>query len=155
MFFFVCPYLPEFSIKAFDMKALISMFKGHKAGLIHGENFTDEDVEAWKYTYSKPHALTGPINYYRAMMRRFGTPPKSARMVTPPTLIIWGEKDAALDVSAAEHSLQYCASGQLKRIPDASHWVQQDCPHVVNEYVDKFLAADQSHPENAPQRSSL
>lgn len=154
MFFFVCPYLPEFVLQNFDMKALIDMFRGPKTGLVHGENFTDEDAEAWKHTYSMPHAFTGPINYYRAMMRRFGSVPRDAKMVDVPTLIIWGEKDAALDVKAAEHSLQYCRSGQLKRIPDASHWVQQDCPEKVNDYIEKFLAEDAPANEPSP-RSSL
>uniref|UniRef100_A0AC34G8S5 AB hydrolase-1 domain-containing protein n=1 Tax=Panagrolaimus sp. ES5 TaxID=591445 RepID=A0AC34G8S5_9BILA len=160
MFFFVCPYLPEISLRSFDMKALVSMFRGKKTGLIHRENFTDEDVEAWKYIFSMPHAMTGPVNYYRAAMRKIGTPSKDAKTVTPPTLIIWGEKDAALDVRAAEHSLTYCTQGQLKRIPDASHWVQQDKPELVNEYIDKFLAEDSissfdDHKSTSSQKSSL
>uniref|UniRef100_A0AC35G8F8 AB hydrolase-1 domain-containing protein n=1 Tax=Panagrolaimus sp. PS1159 TaxID=55785 RepID=A0AC35G8F8_9BILA len=160
MFFFVCPYLPEISLRSFDMRALVSMFRGSKTGLVHKENFTDEDVEAWKYIFSMPHGMSGPINYYRAMMRRFGSPPKDAKTVTPPTLIIWGEKDAALDVRAAENSLTYCTQAQLKRIPDASHWVQQDKPQLVNEYIDKFLAEEilpfqENQNETFEKKSSL
>lgn len=54
-------------------------------------------LEAYKYTFSKPGALTGPINYYRCMLKNQskgarnasavsnGMPPK----ITIPTLLIW------------------------------------------------------------------
>ena len=32
--------------------------------------FTDEDMEAWKYTFGQPGAVTPPLNYYRAALTR-------------------------------------------------------------------------------------
>ena len=36
-------------------------------GVKNRDQFPVEVVEAYKYTFSRPGALTGPINYYRAM----------------------------------------------------------------------------------------
>ncbi len=55
------------------------------------------------------------------------------------TLIIWGEKDSALEVEGAEMSLKFCKNAKLVKIPDASHWVQQDVPEIVNELIEQFV----------------
>uniref|UniRef100_A0AC34Q4M4 AB hydrolase-1 domain-containing protein n=1 Tax=Panagrolaimus sp. JU765 TaxID=591449 RepID=A0AC34Q4M4_9BILA len=139
MFLFQAPFLPELLLSLEDFKMLISMFKGKKSGLVHSENFTDDDVEAWKYTFSKLDAFKGPINYYRALLRQIDAPKHEDWTVKPKTLIIWGDQDAALAVEGAIDSVNFCENGVLKRIPDASHWVQQDVPDVVNSLIDEFL----------------
>ena len=53
-------------------------------------NFTEETMEAYKYVFSQPGALTAPINYYRCMFnqkREKRSAPK--KMSEVPTLIIW------------------------------------------------------------------
>ena len=52
MFLFQAPYLPELLLSLDDYKPLISMFRGKHGGIINRENFTDEDEDAWKYTFS-------------------------------------------------------------------------------------------------------
>ena len=51
-------------------------------------SFTPEMVEAYKYVFSQPGALTAPLNYYRCIFKR----PKvkrSSQMLDMPILIIW------------------------------------------------------------------
>ena len=58
-------------------------------GVKNRDQFPVEVVEAYKYTFSRPGALTGPINYYRAM---FSSPkdslPREKWTISVPTLII-------------------------------------------------------------------
>ena len=139
MFLFQAPYLPEFSLTLDDYGPLITMFRGSKTGVKHREKFTDEDEEAWKYTFSKPNGLTGPVNYYRSMFKRINYPKHDDWTVKPKTLIVWGEEDGSLAIEGAIDSINYCRDGTLKRIPGASHWVQQDAPELANKYIEEFL----------------
>ncbi|KAI1731554.1 alpha/beta hydrolase fold domain-containing protein [Ditylenchus destructor] len=139
MFMFQCPVLPEIRFAANDFAFLEYVFRKRPSGLVHQENFTDEDLEAYKHVFSKPNAVTPPLNYYRAGMRVVGRRHFSAEPVKPKTLIIWGDQDAALDVEGAELSITLCRDARLERIPDASHWVQQDVPDKVNALIDEFI----------------
>ncbi|KAI1709497.1 alpha/beta hydrolase fold domain-containing protein [Ditylenchus destructor] len=144
MFMFQCPLLPEISFSANDFAYLENVFRKQPMGLVHQENFTDEDLEAWKHVFSKPNAVTPPLNYYRALgMGAVGRRQQNASAepvkVKPKTLIIWGEKDTALDVEGAELSITLCRDARLVRIPDASHWVQQDVPDRVNALIEEFI----------------
>jgi len=153
MFFFQCPYLPEIIFRSNDLTLLITMLAKPPSGCTDPNAFTEEDIEAWKYTFQQPGALTGPINYYRANIGRL--PPKESLgpaevnvgskkvlprgIVQPPTLIIWGTNDIALETELAHASLQYCQKGMLRLIEGASHWIQQDRPELSNQFIRDFL----------------
>lgn len=79
----------------------------------------------------------GAINYYRALLRYPNQ--EVLGRVTVPTVIIWGCRDMALGEALADASARFCNNGRLKKIPDASHWVQQDRPDEVNRYMEEFL----------------
>ena len=77
------------------------------------------------------------VNYYRALLRypRDDLPSQISR----PVLLIWGCQDAALGEPLADASGLYCSDFQLKKLRNASHWVQQDEPHEVNALMESFL----------------
>ena len=52
------------------------------------KGFTDDDVEAFKYTFSPRKNLTPPINYYRCLFMDQGRKGPSQKIETP-TLLIW------------------------------------------------------------------
>uniref|UniRef100_A0AC34GRP3 Uncharacterized protein n=1 Tax=Panagrolaimus sp. ES5 TaxID=591445 RepID=A0AC34GRP3_9BILA len=108
-----------------DYTALTESFKSL---MVNKENFTEEDAEAFKYTFGKPGCgLTCPINYYRAAKRRLCTAPLGIdKLVEPKTLIIWGEKDAALCLDGALDSVTRCKEAKLVQIPNASHFLHQE-----------------------------
>jgi pimeloyl-ACP methyl ester carboxylesterase len=133
MAFFQLPVLPEAVIRV-GMRA---MLRGLAASANPG-SFTDEDLERYREAWSHPGALTGMLNWYRAGARIPGSPPKS-RTIAPPTLLIWGERDRVLGPELAQPSIDRCEWGQLERIPEAGHWVQDDCPGKVNALLLAFL----------------
>lgn len=118
IFMFQLPIIPELAISMYDYQSFVSMFTKPPSGAISKDSFPPEVLEAYKYTFSKPGALTGPINYYRCMLNNKATDQKKAAdqkkaegdsppaKISVPTLLIWGDSDMALDVSMAdEHTL--------------------------------------------------
>jgi len=61
--------------------------------------------------------------------------------ISPPTLMIWGTNDGALELKMAHMSGRYIEDFTLKQIEGASHWVQQEEPERVNGYMREFLSA--------------
>ena len=139
MFFFQIPGLPELAIRSFDYAALKQFFRGWA---IRKDAFSDEDIEQLVKAASQPGALTGGINYYRAMMRNLG---KSSGLtgfpkINRPTLLIWAENDRALGKELTYGLERYFSDGlTIRYIPNCSHWVQQEQPLLVNELLDEFL----------------
>ncbi|KAI6181586.1 AB hydrolase-1 domain-containing protein [Aphelenchoides besseyi] len=140
MFMFQAPYLPESVFRAEDLKTVETMLR---KSIKDKAKMTDDDIEAYKYALSQPYGLTGPLNYYRAAPRYMHDVHRQRELtglIQSKTLIIWGELDTALTVAGAHASLRFCADAQLKLIPTASHFVQEDEPEKVNAYIEDFIA---------------
>jgi len=96
--------------------------------------FSDEDLELYLAPMRDPARLRAALSYYRSAARRLLTAKSGvfeAPTVTVPTIIVWGERDAAL-VRTAPDTIQahYCPTAEIRRIP-ASHWVPEESPEVV------------------------
>ncbi|PLZ80845.1 alpha/beta fold hydrolase, partial [Fischerella thermalis] len=50
-----------------------------------------------------------------------------------------GEKDTALGKELTYGTEAYVRDLQIKYIPDCSHWVQQEQPELVNQYIQDYL----------------
>ncbi len=108
---------------------------------VRPDAFTEEDVERYVETWSRPGAATATINYYRAAVRRGARAARTLmRRVDCPVLVIWGEQDRYLGSELAEPSPEWVRDVRVERIPDASHWVQCDRPERVNELLLEFLS---------------
>lgn len=109
-----------------------------------------ELVEAW----SRPGALTGGLNYYRASPlhppsvgdpgpAKFQFEPKDF-MVRVPTLVLWGERDSAL-LTGCLDGLDACVPDlKLVRVPDASHWIVHEKPALVCSEIAAFAGKARS-----------
>ncbi len=171
MFFFQLPWLPETLLRlggAWPIGAAI------RRSTVREDTITDEDLRTLRAAASRPGALHSAINYYRAAfrspeaealwpgwLRRFihGDPPPAllrARLedwprIHAPTLLIWGEADVALgkELTLGMGPLM-AAPLDIKYIPLCGHWVQQEQPEVVNNYLLDFLADVAHEPTAAP-----
>jgi len=56
-----------------------------------------------------------------------------------PTLIVWGEEDAALGVELLDGTDAYVRDLTINRLPGVSHWVQQEAPDQVNAILEGWL----------------
>ncbi|OWY67438.1 epoxide hydrolase [cyanobacterium TDX16] len=135
MFLFQLPVLPEMLLQAGDYQAIENGLKGMA---VNKSAFTPEDIDAYKDAAAKRGALTAALNYYRNMLQQGMTNPNWG-VLNVPTLMIWGEKDTALGRELSYGTATYVNPFQVRYIPDASHWVQQEKPELVNEYMREFL----------------
>jgi pimeloyl-ACP methyl ester carboxylesterase len=136
IFLFQLPYLPEFLIQLDDYKLLETAFKGMA---INQEAFSTEDINFYKDAFAKRGAATAAINYYRNILQA-GIIEKSWGILEVPTLMIWGEKDTALGKELTYGTEEYVRNLQIRYIPNCSHWVQQEQPDLVNQYIREFIS---------------
>jgi pimeloyl-ACP methyl ester carboxylesterase len=137
MFFFQIPRLPEEVIRAGDFALLRSVFRSDP---VQPEALTAEDIERYIEAIAQPGALTASLNYYRALLRNPREMRALLQRVEAPVLVIWGEKDRFLSRRLAEPPRLWVPNLiRVKRLPDASHWVAEDCPLEVNTLLLGFL----------------
>jgi pimeloyl-ACP methyl ester carboxylesterase len=84
--------------------------------------------------------MTAMLNYYRANALAF-VQSATSEPVRVPTLMIWGEHDTALGLELTEGYDGLVDDFTLHRLPQASHWVQQDAPDAVNAALGEWLTA--------------
>jgi pimeloyl-ACP methyl ester carboxylesterase len=135
MFFFQIPWLPEFLIQSSDYQLIENAIKGMA---VNKSAFSKEDLEAYKDAAAKRGAMTATLNYYRNIFQQRMTS-QDWSVLEVPTLMIWGEKDTALGKELTYGTEAYVRDFQIKYIPDCSHWVQQEQPQLVNQYIREFL----------------
>ncbi len=136
IFFFQLPWLPEASFRARDFAVLWGTLRRDP---VRPGAFSDEDIARYVAAAAQPGALTGSMNYYRALIRH----PQAAgpvQCIEAPVLVIWGERDRYLGPELAEPSPRWVSNCRVERLPDASHWVQADAPERVNALLLGFLA---------------
>jgi pimeloyl-ACP methyl ester carboxylesterase len=138
VFFFQLSGLPEAMLSAGNFRALRRLFA---TDTIRPGAFLPEDIERYVEAFAQPGALTSAINYYRALVRQhpFGRN-LDLRRIDIPVLVIWGEHDRALGIELSEPPREWVPNARLVRLPDASHWVQNDRPERVNQLLLDFLA---------------
>lgn len=112
---------------------------------------SEETLGHYRAAWSEPGALTGALNYYRASPL-YPPAPGAADAggveldprdftVTVPTLVVWGERDAALRPVLLEGLDQVVPGVTVERIPEGSHWVIHEYPERVNSLIRRFLAS--------------
>ncbi len=131
--FFWPPRLSEFVMRRFRFRILRSLLSS--AG-----RFKPDEVERYVEAWSKPGALTGMANYYRAMRRGRGRLKPLVRRIEAPTLMIWGERDPVFTRETTERFEEWVPNLRVERIARAGHFVQTDAPDRVNELMVEFLS---------------
>lgn len=138
IFYFQIPVLPEAGIRAANFALLRRLFATDP---VRTDAFTAADIDRYVAAFAQPGALTAAINYYRAAVRRNPlTFRQDMTKIEAPVLVIWGERDRALGKELAGPPPELVPNARVERLPDASHWVQNDRPERVNELLLEFLA---------------
>jgi pimeloyl-ACP methyl ester carboxylesterase len=134
--FFQLPCLPEWLMQMDDFVLLERALRRQP---VHAGAFSREDIRRYKRALARPGALTATLNYYRAGMRFSREAMRDDRPISVPTLLIWGERDPYLGVALSEGLDRWVPGIRVERIPDSSHWVQNDVPEHVNRLLINFL----------------
>lgn len=146
MFFNQTPFFPELLFQADDFNFVKEIHQNKPHGLINSKNFTDDDLNVFKYTFSQDGAPKAAINYYRAMLQN----PQSFSQteLSTPVLLLWAFQDQIFGEELADASSKYCSDIRVKKIINSSRWIHQDVPDMVNKYIDIFLKETQDIEHN-------
>jgi pimeloyl-ACP methyl ester carboxylesterase len=109
---------------------------------VHPERFDDAAMTHYQANVARPGATKAMLDYYRAMIRGGGFA-RQRRLGHPqievPTLMVWGEQDVALTKRLNFGTDRFVPDLVQRYLPDASHWVQQDQPELVNRMLEAWL----------------
>ncbi len=132
--FFQLPKLPETMLGARGAEGIGKAFTD---SAVNKAMFPASVIDHYRANASQPGALTAMINYYRANFPNVLEEP--VVVIDTPTLLIWGERDVALDIANTEGYGPLVRDFTLVRLPEASHWVQQDAPEAVNAVMREWV----------------
>lgn len=134
LFYFQIPRLPEWGFSRNDFRRGVRALRGtSRPGA-----FTDADLERYREAWSRPGAVKGMIDWYRAVFRT-STDRDADLPIDVPTRVIWGTNDSALRAAMAEASVDVCTDGGLTLIEGATHWVHHEAADRVNGLLLEFL----------------
>lgn len=136
MLFFQLPGVPEWLNTRNDAALIRRAFHGMA---VDKSRFTHEVLDRYAADAQRPGAMTGMVNWYRAAARFPGKLAGPWPMIETPTLIVWGEADAALGVELLDGTEAHVRDLTIRRLPNVSHWVQQEAPEAVNEILKGWL----------------
>jgi pimeloyl-ACP methyl ester carboxylesterase len=133
---FQIPGLAEWMIKANGYRGIIKQFR--EAG------FTDQEIAQYRQAWNQPGAITGGLNYYRAMFRRFvsGSLKRVFKPIEIPTLLIWGEDDPFAVKAVTQGLEKWVNPLRIEQLSGVGHWVQNEAAGKVNELLLSFLQED-------------
>lgn len=131
--FFQLPVLPELFLRRRRFAVLKGIFR-HQP--VRPRAYSDEDIAEYRENAAQPGAITAMLNYYRAAARQ---PTPRAVDIPHPTLLVWGERDAALSPRLAEGLEAWVPRIRVERLAEASHWVMADEPERVSALLLAFF----------------
>lgn len=105
--------------------------------------YTAEDLARHVDAWSQPGALTAMLGWYRAAgvsRRQLLASRAQFSRIAAPTVMLWGERDAALGIELAEASVPLLADGRLIRYPNHTHWLPAEAPAEVTKQLLAHLA---------------
>jgi pimeloyl-ACP methyl ester carboxylesterase len=136
MFFFQLPWLPERVLRPDRLARMMAETS------VNRDRFGPEVQAIYARQAASIETRRAMVDYYRALIRGGGMARQRALgfpVIETPTLMIWGEQDVALTVETTEGTDRWVRDLTLRRLPDASHWVQQDDPETVNAMLEAWL----------------
>ncbi len=104
-------------------------------GMKNKSNLTDFDKEQYLSAWTRPGAILGGVNYYRANVSFNDWTGK----ITVPTLVIHGMKDSAVLSSVLDELSDYVGDLKIVRAENSSHWVMHDQPELVISSFKEFF----------------
>ncbi|HEX3675343.1 MAG TPA: alpha/beta hydrolase [Rhizomicrobium sp.] len=132
---FRIPWFPEYIVRRRNFEAVA----GAITATARPGTVSDVELARYREAWSQKGAITGGLNWYRAILKRRFPNRKQIR-ITVPTLVIWGDKDVYGDEKLVEESVALCSNGELVRLENATHWALQDEPDRVNALLGNFFA---------------
>lgn len=137
--------LGEELLRANDFAAIeaLAIGRGIEQGYLE-----EADRELYHAAWSRPGAITGGLNYYRAagmgdQVRRGQSAEAQAALqamrVEVPTLVIWGEDDRFLLPGLTEGIDEWVPDVRVEILAGCGHWTPQEAAGDVNRLIREFI----------------
>ncbi len=132
-FFFQLPRFPEWAVSVNNWHFLISAMP---------DDLMEVERDRYRKAWGQPGAMTGMINWYRAMLR-YSRKSTALSKIQTPTLVLWGQQDPHISYEMAPLSVELCDNGRLVTFADATHWVLHDkSKEVSQQMIEHFSGLD-------------
>ena len=135
-------------LSADDFKRMWPFFTLMKAGPEGFGWLTDEVKQQYRDVWSA--GLTGACNLYRVTPMKPALPgqpgpdipvlPRERLVVKVPTFVFWALDDAALLPGLLEGLEDYVPKLEVKKVPNATHWIVHEQPQLVAREIEAFLS---------------
>jgi pimeloyl-ACP methyl ester carboxylesterase len=136
IFFFQLPWIPERALLAKDAEFVRGAFLNMA---VDKSRFPKDVLDVYARAAQRPGAASAMVNWYRALVRHGNSVSLGDSRIETPTLMVWGEEDAALNINCTVGTEQWVPHLTLQRLPAVSHWVQQEAPERVNAILSDWL----------------
>lgn len=130
---FQLPLLPEAQLAAGRGAGLAAALKAQFPG------FPKDLLDLYRANIARPGAARAMLDYYRANARALTAAGQGEGIIDAPTLLVWGEKDAALDLALTEGLEAWVPNLTVRRLPGVSHWVPEEAPEALAAAVREWL----------------
>jgi pimeloyl-ACP methyl ester carboxylesterase len=112
--------------------------------------FTDDDLALHLQAWAQPRGVEGMLGWYRREglgPRENGTPargnfvPEVAPLtIETPSLVVYAEHDAYVLPACFAGLDEYMSQLTLREVRGASHWLLNEHPDLINDFVREFVA---------------
>jgi pimeloyl-ACP methyl ester carboxylesterase len=137
MFWFNVPYLPELvhGTDPLNFSEVILQTAHAK------DAFTQFDKEILAAARAQPGALTGGLNWYRAILFSLALLPAYRKPILTPTLVLFGTRDHALEISMVEALKPKFVPNlqEVVKLEKCGHWTPSEARDKVNQRLVGFL----------------
>ena len=136
--FFQVPRLPELLLTARHAAVVRDVFrKGARP-----DAFTERDLQCYRDAFAEPGVATAAVNYYRNLAQGLRTDPASLKPIDVPVLVLWGERDKALDRRQLDGLDRHVPGVEIRRYPDLGHFPHEERPEAFNTDLLAFLGGE-------------
>ena len=137
---FQIPGLPE---RLLSRRAPSKMAEGMRSSMARPENLDADSLRLLAENWGDTARISAMLNYYREYVKGGGAKRQTALgypAIDTRTLMLWGVNDVALTVETTYATSDFVTDLTLRYLPEASHWVQQDEPLMVNQMLEAWIS---------------
>lgn len=136
LFFLKLPLLPEYAALLNDNDLIDKILKP----LIRTKAVSEQEIEAYKFTFSRREDWTGALHHLRQIrVTAGGADEGPPEVVTVPVLLIMGDADPILPLETAYRSAEYVARIRIKPVGGTGYHAHVSHAEKVNQDIDDFL----------------
>ncbi len=136
MLLFQLPWLPEVILEWGGYGAIAQLFRW---GAVNQNALRPADIALYQDAAAQRGALSGMLNYYRAGLQSVLAQEWGSLGV--PAQMLWGRQDPVLGIELTYATETYVQDLKIHYLDYCGHFVQQEQPDLVNQYLLEWLDA--------------